>query len=123
MLSSLALYIFCIAGGIFAGRKILKPGREYAWIGRLQTAALLLLIFTMGVTIGADRRVLTSLGTLGLQAFLISILAVAGSVLAVFAGRKLMGIDSRGKRTEKRSRGGARTDACVQKQQTGGDRR
>ena len=117
MLSSLALYILCIAGGIFVGKKILKPGRRYGWIGRIQTAALILLIFTMGVTIGADRRVLSSLGTLGLQALLISVLAVAGSVLACFAVRKLLGFRRSGVREEK-----GRRSPKSEMEQTGGDR-
>ncbi len=117
MLSSLALYLIFIAGGIFTGAKLLKPGRNYPWIGRLQTAALVLLIFTMGVTVGADRRVLSSLATLGMQAFLISILAVAGSVVFVFAGRKLMGLDRRGIRTAARGRGRKHGE------ETGGGRR
>ena len=67
MLSSLLLYLLFIAGGIFIGSKILKPDREYRWIGRLQTAALVLLIFTMGVRIGADEKVLASIGALGIE--------------------------------------------------------
>ena len=63
MLSSLLLYLLFAAGGIFIGAKVLKPDREYKWIGRLQTAALMILIFTMGVNIGADERVLSSVGT------------------------------------------------------------
>lgn len=100
MLSSLVLYMLFVAAGIFAGARILSPDRKYAWIGRIQTAALLLLIFTMGVTIGADRRVLSSVGTLGAQAFVISVAAVAGSVLFVYAGRRLMRLDRRGVRTD-----------------------
>ena len=68
MLSSLLLYLLFAAGGIFIGAKVLKPDREYKWIGRLQTAALMILIFTMGVNIGADERVLSSVGTLGVRA-------------------------------------------------------
>lgn len=98
MLSSLLLYLLFIAGGIMIGSKILKPDRDYVWISRLQTAALILLIFTMGVRIGADEKVLTSIGTLGVKAFTVTVCAVAGSVLFVFAGRKLMGLNRKGKK-------------------------
>lgn len=81
MLSSLLLYLLFAAGGIFIGAKVLKPDREYKWIGRLQTAALMILIFTMGINIGADERVLSSVGTLGVRALIVSLCAVAGSVL------------------------------------------
>ena len=98
MLSSLLLYLLFAAGGIFIGAKVLKPDREYKWIGRLQSAALMILIFTMGVNIGADERVLSSVGTLGVRALIVSLCAVAGSVLFVFAGRKLMGLDRKGRK-------------------------
>ncbi len=97
MLSSLLLYLLFIAAGILIGSKVLKKDREYGWIGKLQMAALLILIFTMGVKIGADERVLSSIGTLGVKAFVITICAVTGSVLCVSAGRRLMKLDKKGK--------------------------
>ena len=99
MFSSLLLYLFFVAAGIFVGAKVLKPGREYKWVSRLQTAALMILIFTMGVNIGADERVLSSVGTLGIRALVVSLCTIAGSVLFVFAGRRLMGLDRRGRKT------------------------
>ena len=98
MLSSLLLYLLFIAGGIFIGSKILKPDREYRWIGRLQTAALVLLIFTMGVRIGADEIVLASIGALGIRALVVAVCSVAGSVLLVSAGRRIMRLDRKGKK-------------------------
>ena len=41
---------------------------------------------------------LSSVGTLGVRALIVSLCAVAGSVLFVFAGRKLMGLDRKGRK-------------------------
>lgn len=96
MFSSMILYLCFIAAGVFVGAKILKPDKKYRWIGSLQMAALLILIFTMGAKIGADERVLASIGTLGAKALIITVCSIAGSVAAVFAARKLMRLDRRG---------------------------
>ena len=98
MFSSMMLYLCFIAAGVFVGARGLKSDKEYRWIGSLQTAALLILIFTMGAKIGADDRVLASIGALGVRALIITVFSVIGSVAAVFAARKLMRLDSRGVR-------------------------
>ena len=103
MFSSMILYLCFIAAGVLTGARVLKPDGDYRWIGGLQTAALLLLIFTMGARIGADERVLAAIGTLGVKALIITALSAAGSVAAVFAARKLMRLDHRGIRMTRKS--------------------
>ena len=49
----------------------------------LLSAALMILIVSLGVKLGADEEVIASLGQIGLSAFLITVAAMAGSVLAV----------------------------------------
>lgn len=98
MFSSMILYLCFIVAGEIVGAKVLKPEKKYRWIGRLQMTALLLLIFTMGAKIGADERVLSSMGTLGVKALIITFFSLAGSVFAVFVGRKLMHLDKAGVR-------------------------
>lgn len=98
MFSSMILYLCFIAAGVLVGAKVLRPDKKYRWIGSLQMAALLILIFTMGAKIGADERVLASIGTLGAKALIITVCSIAGSVAAVFVVRKLMRLDRRGVR-------------------------
>ena len=58
---------------------------------------LILLIFTLGVEIGADEQVVASLGSIGLSALVITLFVLAGSVLAVLLVRKCMGLDRQGR--------------------------
>lgn len=96
-LQSLALYVGVIALGVFVGSRKAVRAKELRWMGRLQTIALILLILALGVEIGADDQVIASLGSIGLSALVITLLALAGSVLAVLGVRKLMRLDRYGK--------------------------
>ena len=82
-LQSLGLYLGVIALGALVGSRRAVRGKELTWLGRLQTVVLILLIFTLGVEIGADEQVVASLGSIGLSALVITLFVLAGSVLAV----------------------------------------
>ncbi len=95
---TLALYLSMAVLGIVLCR-LARPGRKvFSFTQKLQTAALILVIFAMGMKIGADERVVTSLHTIGMKAFLMTFAAVGGSILFVHLGRRLMRIDGRGYR-------------------------
>ena len=65
--------------------------------GIVISVVLILLIFTLGVEIGADEQVVASLGSIGLSALVITLFVLAGSVLAVLLVRKCMGLDRQGR--------------------------
>lgn len=78
--------IFLVLGlGFAVGYKGLLRERGLRWNSRLQTLFLMLLIFCMGVSIGRNREILRSLPLLGGRALLFAVLAIAGSILAVYA--------------------------------------
>ena len=54
----------------------------------------------MGCKIGMNKDVIRSLDTIGITAFIFTILVMAGSAFAIFAVRKLMGIDKKGLKTD-----------------------
>lgn len=60
--------------------------RERSWKGvpRLINAAILLLLFLLGITVGADESIMNNLGTIGKDALVITLAAVAGSVLCAW---------------------------------------
>ncbi len=97
-LQSLALYVGVIALGVFVGSRRAVRAKELKWLGRLQTVALILLILALGVEIGADEQVISSLGSIGASALVITLLALAGSVLAVLGARKLLKLDRFGRK-------------------------
>lgn len=98
-LQSLALYVGVIALGVFVGSRKAVRAKELKWLGKIQTVALILLILALGVEIGADEQVISSLGSIGLSALVITALALAGSVAAVFLARKLLKLDKFGRRS------------------------
>lgn len=68
--------------GIVAGRALrdfLSPRLVHLCI----MSAIFLLLFLLGVSIGANENLLTNLPRLGLQALLLIFCALAGSILAV----------------------------------------
>ncbi len=53
------------------------------------TAALCLLLFSMGVSMGSNREIIAALPTLGFKAFILAVAIIAGSTLLVWAALKL----------------------------------
>lgn len=82
--------------GSIVGNKVLSKEKEYKWIGKIQIIAIIILIFTMGMRIGADDRVMGSLKEIGVSALVITLFVMTGSVLAVFLARKFMKLDREG---------------------------
>ena len=91
-LQSLGLYLGVIALGALVGSRRAVRGKKLTWLGRLQTVVLILLIFTLGVEIGADEQVVASLGSIGLSALVITLFVLAGLLV-----RKCMGLDRQGR--------------------------
>ncbi len=87
-LTNLVIYLALVVLGAFIGSRPGVRSRPMPWLGRFQTAALLLLIFTLGAELGANEEIVSSLGSIGLNAFVITITSMIGSMLAVHALRK-----------------------------------
>ena len=67
-LLDLILYLALVALGAFLGSRPQIQSLPMPWLGRFQTAALLLLIVTLGAELGANEEIISSLGTIGLHA-------------------------------------------------------
>ena len=97
-LVNLAVYLILVALGAVLGARPALRDRPMVWLGRFQTAALLLLIATLGAELGANEEIVASLGTIGLNALAITLTSMAGSMLAVHALRKyLLKLDAQGR--------------------------
>lgn len=97
-LTSLAIYLALVALGAFLGSRPVLRSRPLPWLGRLQTAALLLLIVTLGAELGANEEITASLGVIGLNAFVITVTSMVGSMLAVHALRRyILKLDKQGR--------------------------
>ena len=87
---NLAGYIAAVALGAWLGSRSGVRTRPLPWLGKLQLAALMILIVSLGVKLGADDEVIASLGQIGWTAFLITAAAMAGSVLALWLLRRFV---------------------------------
>lgn len=97
-LLNLVVYLALVVLGAFLGSRPAVQSRPMPWLGRFQTAALLLLIVTLGAELGANDEIVTSLATIGLNALIITLTSMIGSLLAVHILRKyLLKLDAQGR--------------------------
>lgn len=95
-MSDLILYLAMAAIGYFAGGRLRGQAALIRWTGRLQTAAIMILIFTMGMRMGANPEVIANLNSIGLYALVMTGFIMFFSAAAMTLARKVMGIDRYG---------------------------
>ncbi|MGI6129861.1 MAG: LysO family transporter [bacterium] len=79
-----------LGAGVVAGYFNLFKSAGRFIAGPVSTAGVLLLLFFMGVKIGADSEIMRNLGIMGLEALAYAVAAIAGSLLMVWAWQRLM---------------------------------
>lgn len=77
------LYLFIIVVSAYIGSKKLLSDSIMKKLDRIQTFSLLLLLFIMGISIGMDREVVNSFGSIGLKALVLALFSVGFSILGV----------------------------------------
>ena len=87
---TIAVYLALAALGAFLSSRRAVRERGIPWLDGAQTAVLFFIILALGVRLGADGEVFSSLGTIGLSALVIAVLAMAGSVLGVTLVRRFV---------------------------------
>ena len=69
---------------------------KFRFIGSALNVVIYILVLVMGLRMGANEEIISSLGTIGVQAVFITAFTVAGSMLAVTAMRKILGLNRQG---------------------------
>lgn len=93
-----ALYWSMMLIGYFIGSKMREKDGAYIKITDIvMMASVSLLVFLMGIRMGSNEEVIANLGTIGLQALLVTVLLMAGAVLSVTVTRKMLHIDKWGR--------------------------
>ncbi len=80
------MVVLMIGSGVLIGFVLRKEKRVARTTERLTTWTIWLLLFIMGVSVGANRTLLANLLETGMNAVVISLASIAGSI---FAGRLL----------------------------------
>lgn len=82
------LYFGILALGWFLSSKGKIHGKLMNKISIIQSIILFGLIYTMGVRIGMDEQILSSIGQIGITAFVFAIMTASFSILFVYIARK-----------------------------------
>jgi len=85
-------------GMYIVAAKLVKDKSKFGFMSGLSTVALYLLIFTMGLRIGSNEEVTSNMASIGLDAVLITVFTVGGSMLCAGIAAKLMGLNKHGLR-------------------------
>jgi len=99
-MSDLILYLAVTLMGYLLGTKVRDKKEKLAWTGRVQMAALMVLVLLMGMRMGSNEEVTANLSTIGLSAFVMTAVILVFSVLAIWLARKVLGIDRYGRMKE-----------------------
>lgn len=114
----LLIYWAFLICGYIAGGRLRAAGRHPKALGSFMMITVYGLCFFMGMRMGVNEQVTSNLGRIGLEALLITFLCIAGSMLAMFGLRKILGMDRYGNLLRAARTGG--TDAQRQAGTAGG---
>lgn len=96
-MSDLLLYLGITAIGYIIGSRIRSRKDKLSWTGKVQTAAITVLVLLMGMRMGSNAEITQNLSSIGVSALIMTLLTVGFSISAVFLIRKLMKIDKYGR--------------------------
>ncbi len=80
----MTLIVVAVVVGFMFARLNLIPKASNKMVGKLGNLALIVLLFSMGLGLGANPELINSLPSLGLKALVLSLGAILGSVLLVW---------------------------------------
>lgn len=90
MVTYVALLLASLVAGVVLGSLIKFSEKVKKYVSGGMTALMFVLILLMGLKTGSDNAVVSSLGVYGLQSLIITIAAIAGSILFAVLFEKLM---------------------------------
>lgn len=95
-MGDLVLYLGITTVGYIIGNRLMGIKDKLSWTSKVQTVAITLLVFVMGLRIGANKEVVEKIDSIGLYAFIFTIVVMVMTVLCVSMTRRALGIDKCG---------------------------
>lgn len=95
-MQDLILYLAMALFGYLIARKLRAVMEQIPWTGKVQEIAIILLIVSMGMRMGANQDVIQNLGSIGLAALGSVVLCLLFSVASVSILRRLISLDRQG---------------------------
>lgn len=96
-MGDLILYLGVTFAGYVLGTRIRDKKESLRWTGKVQMAALIILVLVMGMRMGSNEEVIANISTIGISAFLMTVVIMACSILAIWLARQAMKIDRFGR--------------------------
>lgn len=96
----LLIYWAFLVAGYICGSRLRTGGRSVSSLASFMMITIYCLCFVMGLRMGVNEQVTSNLGIIGLEALIITIGCIAGSMLAIFLARKMLGMDRYGDRID-----------------------
>lgn len=92
----LALYWGIMIICYIVASKLRSKADKLGFLAELTNIVIYVLVFIMGLRMGANEEVTSNLGTIGVQSVIITVFVVGGSMGAVFIARKILRLDKQG---------------------------
>ena len=96
-MADLVLYLGITLVGYYIGSRIRDYKEKLLWTGKVQTVAITCLVLLMGMRMGSNSEITENLSTIGVSAFVITLVTMIFSIGSIFITRKLMRIDKYGR--------------------------
>ena len=75
-MADLVLYLGITIVGYFIGSRLRGIKEKLRWTGKVQTVAIIILVFVMGLRMGANREVIANLNSIGLYALAFTVVVM-----------------------------------------------
>lgn len=95
-MADLALYLGHAVLGYIVGYFVREKKNKLEWRGKVSTIAIIVMVFSMGMRMGANDEVIENLSSIGLYSLLITAIIFTFSLTATSLTRRALGLDSLG---------------------------
>lgn len=95
-MADLALYLGHAVLGYIVGYFVRGKKDKLEWRGKVSTIAIIVMVFSMGMRMGANDEVIENLSSIGLYSLLITAIIFTFSLTATSLTRRALGLDSLG---------------------------
>lgn len=96
-MGDLILYLGITLVGYILGSRLRSVRQNLGWTGKVQLVALVILVLMMGMRMGSNEEVTANISTIGVSAFLMTVVIMSFSVAAIWLARHAMKIDRYGR--------------------------
>lgn len=95
-MTTMIFYWAVMLASYFAASGLRKSKINISFVPNITMIIVYILVFVMGIRLGSDRQLMSQIKSIGVQAVIITIACVTGSIMAVSLLRKLTGMDKYG---------------------------